>query len=343
MELAEKVNNFLLLANRQNKNKELQKFLDALPFYTMLVDEDHNIVYANKSISGNFDIDPLDFSEGYRKSIHGKKTFSGRDSLEERKVKAMPVQREVFDEERGRWLSYCIYPTDLETQSGKNIYFHMIEDITPRKKSEEDLRHTISKFTKMTEASISAISKLVESRDPYTALHQAKVGSIAYMISKELGLSDKMADSIQVAGLLHDVGKTAVPIEILYKPGKLSKYEFEDIKNHSLVGYEILKGIEFDIPIAEIALQHHERLDGSGYPYGLKEDQIFMETKIISVADVLDAMTSHRPYRPKRSLEEAISEIDGNAGVLYDKKIAKVAVKLCRMGEIQPDSLGFVE
>lgn len=344
MELAKLFDDLSQTTDTLFYNDELMSIFDALPFYVILVDEEHKIVFANTAVEKQFDSKPGEIVGKYCPNvIHDATSPIPECPLDESISTGRNVEYEVYDTKKDMWRSSAVYPTKLRTRNGKKVYFHIVEDITRRKKAEEKAKQSLNKLKRITNQGICAISRLIESRDPYTALHQAKVGSIAYMIAKDLGYSDEEADLIQVAGLLHDVGKSAVPIEILYKPGKLTNYEFEQIKSHCLMSYEILKDMEFDIPVGEIALQHHERLDGSGYPRGLKGDEILKETMIISVADVLDAMTSHRPYRPKRSMEEAVFELESNAGVLYDADIVKAAVKLCSAGEIQPESLCFKE
>lgn len=178
--------------------------------------------------------------------------------------------------------------------------------------------------------SISAIAATVEMRDPYTAGHQRRVAQIAIAIAVELGLPEQQIEGIYLASVVHDVGKVRVPAEILSKPGLLTELEFSLIKQHSQAGYDILKEVSFPWPIAQFVLQHHERMDGSGYPHGMKGDSILLESRIISVADVIEAMASHRPYRPGHGIEAALEEISGKRGVLYDPAVADAALRLFR-------------
>lgn len=180
------------------------------------------------------------------------------------------------------------------------------------------------------EATIQAIAGTVEMRDPYTAGHQRRVAELATAIAQELGLTQDQVRGVHLAGVVHDLGKIHIPAEILSKPGKLTRIEFELIKAHPEAGYEILKGVDFPWPIAQIVFQHHERLDGSGYPRGLKADEILLEARIIAVADVVEAMSSHRPYRPSLGLGPALQEISANAGKYYDADAARVCVALFR-------------
>ena len=167
-------------------------------------------------------------------------------------------------------------------------------------------------------------------RDPYTAGHERNVATIAVAIGKELGLTESMLESLNFSGLVHDIGKIAVPIEILSKPGKISPGEFELVKAHPIEGYNILSRMNWPWPLATVAYQHHERLDGSGYPRGLTGDEIIPEAKIIGVADVVEAMISHRPYRPALGVERAMAEIEAGRGLKYDTRAVDACLVLFR-------------
>ncbi len=180
------------------------------------------------------------------------------------------------------------------------------------------------------ETTIQAIAGTVEMRDPYTAGHQRRVAELATAIARDLGLADDRVRGVHLAGVVHDLGKIHIPAEILSKPGKLSRLEFELIKSHPEAGYEILKGVDFPWPIAQIVYQHHERLDGSGYPRGLKAEEILLEARILAVADVAEAMSSHRPYRPSLGIELALQEIGENAGIRYDADVVRACLVLFR-------------
>jgi HD-GYP domain-containing protein (c-di-GMP phosphodiesterase class II) len=176
------------------------------------------------------------------------------------------------------------------------------------------------------------MSVITQISDPYTYGHERRVGAIAaaVAIAEELGFDPYRIEGIRIAGFMHDIGKISVPAEILAKPGKLTYVEFQLVKRHSQDGYQILKGINFPWPVAEVALQHHERLDGSGYPRGLKADAILMEARIMSVADVLEATASHRPYRPALGIDRALSEVEQGRGILYDPVVVDACLKLFR-------------
>jgi len=192
------------------------------------------------------------------------------------------------------------------------------------------LQESMNGLAKTLEGSIQAIARIVEKRDPYTAGHQQRVAHLAKAIAQEMGVAEERIDGIRMAGLIHDLGKISVPAEILNKPGRISKIEFDLIKTHCEVGYEILESIEFPWPIAQMVLQHHERMDGSGYPSGLKSEEILMEAKILGVADVVEAMASHRPYRPALGIDKALAEIIKNKGILYAPDVVDVCLKLDR-------------
>jgi len=201
-------------------------------------------------------------------------------------------------------------------------------DITKRKKNEDQLKGNFKKLQKTMENSIEAISLVTEARDAYTAGHQRRVSKLTVALAEEMGFPKDRVEGIKIAALIHDVGKINLPAEILSKPGKLSEIEFNLIKNHPQIGYDILKKIDFLWPIAEIVLQHHEKINGSGYPRGLKGDEILLEARIICVADVVEAMSSHRPYRPAKGIEAALDEISKNRGILYDPETVDVCLKL---------------
>jgi PAS domain S-box-containing protein len=190
--------------------------------------------------------------------------------------------------------------------------------------------HHAEILQKSLEQSIRAIADTVDARDPYTAGHQRRVGELAVAIAREMGLQEGKIHGIHLAATVHDLGKIHIPAEILTKPGKLSDIEFMLIKTHPQAGYDILKDVEFPWPIADIVRQHHERLDGSGYPQGLKDGQILLESRIMAVADVVETMSSHRPYRPALGIELALMEIERGRGSAYDPAVADACLKLFR-------------
>jgi HD-GYP domain-containing protein (c-di-GMP phosphodiesterase class II) len=204
----------------------------------------------------------------------------------------------------------------------------IIKDITESKRAEEELKQSFERMRKALGATVQSISMIVEMKDPYTAGHQQRVSDLARAISTEMGLSADQRDFIRTASAIHDIGKISIPAEILSKSTKLTDMEFNLIKTHAQSGHDILKDIEFPWPVADVVLQHHERMDGSGYPQGLKGNEIFLEARIMAVADVVEAIASHRPYRPSLGIDCALDEISRNKGILYDADVVDACLKL---------------
>ncbi len=198
---------------------------------------------------------------------------------------------------------------------------------------EQDLEGLLKVF----KGTVEAIAALYEKRDPYTAGHQRRVAQLACAIARKMGLPDEQIYGIRIIGVVHDIGKIAVPGDILTKPGRLSNEELDIIKTHPQVAYDVLKNLEFPWPVAETILQHHERLDGSGYPNGISGEDIILEARILCVADVVESMVSPRPYRQALGMEEAIQEIVRNKGVLYDPAVADACSKLSSNGGFELD------
>jgi PAS domain S-box-containing protein/putative nucleotidyltransferase with HDIG domain len=203
-------------------------------------------------------------------------------------------------------------------------------DISERKQEQEEAKRNTERLITAMEHAIQAMTIVVEMRDPHTAGHQQRATQLACAIAREIGLSKERIGGLRLAGLIHDIGKVRVPAEILMNPDGLSEPEFMMIKAHPRLGYDILRTIDFPWPVAQIVLQHHERMDGSGYPSGLSGEDIIMEARILAVADVVDAMASHRPYRPALGIGKALEEISQNKGVLYDSRAADACLTLFR-------------
>ena len=196
------------------------------------------------------------------------------------------------------------------------------------KQTAEELRSNAVHFQKAMEGSVQAIALAVEMRDPYTSGHQNRVADLACAIGREMGLSKDRIYGLQMASVIHDLGKLTIPGEILCKPGRLSLPEYAMIKTHVQSGYDILKKIDFPWPLADIVLQHHERMDGSGYPNGLSGEAIMIEARILIVSDVFETIGSHRPYRPSLGLKKAMGELAGNSGTLYDPQVVSACLDL---------------
>ena len=213
---------------------------------------------------------------------------------------------------------------------GRPATLGVMQDISEKQRAEEQIRRYVLQLESAVKSTVAVAMALSELRDPYTAGHERRVADVAVAIGRELGLDTDRLEGLRVAGQLHDVGKMTIPTEILAKPGRLSPTEYELIKGHAQAGYEVLKAVEFPWPVAEIARQHHERVDGSGYPQGLKGEAILLEARIMAVADVVEAMSSHRPYRAGLGIERALAEIERGLGSAYDAAAAGACLRLFR-------------
>jgi PAS domain S-box-containing protein len=224
-----------------------------------------------------------------------------------------------------------IHSRAVKDDEGKTLFYEgIVEDITLRRQAEESLHDTLSRLRKAIAATIQVMVSVVEARDPYTAGHQLRSADLARAIATEMGLPPGQIDGIRMAGSIHDIGKLSVPAELLSKPTRLSAIEFSLIKEHARCGYEILKDVESPWPLAEIVYQHHERANGTGYPRNLKGDEILLEARILAVADVVEAMASHRPYRPSLGIDAALEEIERNRGTLFEPAVVDACLALFR-------------
>jgi PAS domain S-box-containing protein/putative nucleotidyltransferase with HDIG domain len=227
---------------------------------------------------------------------------------------------EAFDPEEVRLLE--------ELAGGVSFGIWSLRTDRERQRAEAEVQHSLEKLKKALDGTVLAVANTMEMRDPYTAGHQRQVAQLAGDIAQEMGFSAERVEGMRVLGCLHDIGKIAIPAEILSKPGSLSPMEFTLIKDHPRVGYEIIKDIDFPFSLAEGILQHHERLDGSGYPQGISGSDIILEAKILGVADVVEAMASHRPYRRSLGIDQALEEISRNRGILYDPEVVDICLNL---------------
>ena len=247
------------------------------------------------------------------------------------------ADEDPFERADGRiqWIRWEIRPWHTDGgEVGGIILF--TEDITKLKHSEDKVTEYVKQLEESMEGTLLAVSNMVEQRDPYTAGHERRVGIIAADIGREMGWHEKKCMELQMIGLVHDIGKIGVPSEILTKPGRLTSVEYNLVREHVVKGYEILKDVKFPLPIADIIHQHHERMDGSGYPRGLKGNEILPEARVLAVADVMESMASYRPYRPALGLDAALEEIRRHRATLYDTDVVEALLRLIDKGYQMP-------
>ena len=321
----------------RKSQQEFASIFDNSPEASVYLDEKNKVLDINSRFSELF---------GYKlKEIKGKDINSGiihpPDKIEEAKrLRKKAIKGYINYDTIRKKKDGTLFPASVSGSSvlidgktkGRIILY---QDITQRQQAEQKIKQGYEKLQRTMEATIHTISKIIETKDPYTAGHQYRVSQLAARIAKELKFCPDKLEGIRIASLVHDIGKISIPAEILSKPTELNEIEYSLIKDHSRIGADILKTIDFPWPVAEIILQHHERLDGSGYPQGLKGDEILPEAKIIGVADVVEAMSSHRPYRPALGIDKALEEISQNKGILYDPEVVDTCIKLFKEKEFK--------
>jgi PAS domain S-box-containing protein/putative nucleotidyltransferase with HDIG domain len=300
--------------------------------------QDAKMVYVNPSCASTFGYLPEEIINKLspKDLIHQDDIQAVMNRLKERldsKIEKNIISYKAIKKD-GSLINIEVYGMSI-VYEGRPAVMGTLNDVTDRKKAEEDLKASYIKTEKVLEETIKTLATIVEIRDPYTAGHQQKVAQIAISIAKEMGLEEDIVNAINTAAIIHDIGKISIANSILSKPGKISNLEYEMIKTHSENGYEMLKNIDFSWPIANIVLQHHERINGSGYPNGLKGDDILLEAKIIAVADTIEAIASHRPYRPSLGVDQALKEIEKNKGILYDSGIVDACIKIFKQDKFE--------
>jgi putative nucleotidyltransferase with HDIG domain len=235
-----------------------------------------------------------------------------------------------WPDDEGQCYRSCVFA--MPGDGGDRLLGGLVFDVTEQQSAQQELERHAGRLHKSLEGAVQAMSSIVERRDPYTAGHERRVAELAEAIARHLGVSGEDLEGLRLAAGIHDIGKISVPAEILSKPGRLTEVEFAIIKAHSETGHDVLRTIAFEQPVAEIVLQHHERLDGSGYPQGLSGEGILREARIIAVADVYEAMTSHRPYRPGLPREAAVAELRDGAGTRYDQEVVAACLHVLDEG-----------
>jgi len=254
----------------------------------------------------------------YAIEFYARRDFFMKHQLEIERENINKINQELEQRVAKRTEDYRIVNEALE------------KEIAQHKWAQTELQRTLEILKKSAGVTIQVMVSALEARDPYTAGHQLRSAELACAIAKEMGLPDEKIEGIRMAGCIHDIGKLAVPAELLTKPTKLSNLEFSLIKEHPTSGYEMLKNVESPWPLAQVVYQHHERMDGSGYPRQLRGEEIILEARIMAVSDVVEAMASHRPYRPSLGLESALREIEKNKNILYDGAVVDACLKLFR-------------
>lgn len=328
------------ITERKNMEKDNIKQIDFLnnvfesitnPLYVVNAN-DYTVEMANSSAySGEF----LQGTACY-KLMHNVNTPCGAIDEQcplnevKRTKKPAVVEHVHYDNnDKPRFYNVHGYPV-FDDQGNVKQMIEYSEDITDRKQSEVEIKQGIKKLKLALEGIINTLALTVEQRDPYTAGHQLRVSKLACVIADEMKLSEDQIEGLRMSGIVHDIGKMHIPTEILSRSGKLTEDEFNIVKSHAQVGYDILKGNQFPWPIADIVHQHHEHMDGSGYPLGLSDGDILMEARIICVADVVEAMASHRPYRPSLGMNVALEEILRRKGVHYDARVVKACLEIIK-------------
>jgi len=311
--------------------RRFRQLSDLLPQIVFETDIKGNLTFANQYGIKLFGYSQGDFQSGL--NIFALVAPEDRGNIIERFKEILSGSETTAREYRAMRKDEGIFPILLHAatilEDGVPIGVRGIGiDITERKQAEDELRQASEKIRQALGSIVNVVTATVEMKDPYTAGHQRRVADLARAIATEMNLSKDQIEGIRIAGTIHDLGKLFIPGEILSKPGKLNEYELSLIKLHSQVGFDILKDIEFPWPIAQIVYQHHERMDGSGYPQGLKGEQIIIEARILGVADVVEAMSSHRPYRPALGIAAALEEIEKKGGILYDPDVVSACLTL---------------
>ncbi len=305
-------------------------------------DLDQNILYWNYGAENIFGF-TADEMVGCKKIDSLYADDESRETIRQTKSDLFDLKKgvtceikEVTKEGREVWIRLTLTPR-LDEKKNVIGVLGIGEDITESRWANKNLQISLEKLQKLTKGIIDTLVLAIESRDPYTAGHQKRVATIAKAIAKELKLTKSKVDGIHMASLIHDLGKIAVPSEILSSPGKLSDVQFNMIKIHPQIGYDILKNIEFQWPIDKIVLQHHERVNSTGYPSKLKGDDILLEAKILAVADTVEAMASHRPYRAALGIKAALEEVSKMKGIHYDIDVVNACLRLSKKGEFKID------
>jgi PAS domain S-box-containing protein/putative nucleotidyltransferase with HDIG domain len=306
-------------------------FAERMPAYLWIRDADLRYVYVNGNLARDMGLQAEDLLGKSPEDLWDAQAAARARGLFEAALAGEPadvIQRWPDDE--GQCYRSCVFA--MPGDGGDRLLGGLVFDVTEQQSVQQELERHAGRLHKSLDGAVQAMSSIVERRDPYTAGHERRVAELAEAIARHLGVSGEDLEGLRLAAGIHDIGKISVPAEILSKPGRLTEVEFAIIKAHSETGHDVLRTIAFEQPVAEIVLQHHERLDGSGYPQGLSGEGILREARIIAVADVYEAMTSHRPYRPGLPREAAVAELRDGAGTRYDQEVVAACLHVLDEG-----------
>ena len=322
----------------RKSEKKFGRLADLLPQTVFETDERGKLTFVNREACNVFDYTQEDFDSGLNflqmiaPADHERAMENVQKVLSGGRLGGIEY---VAQTKNGSPFPVIVYSSPIIPDNKTGGLRGILIDITERKQTEKKLEQSYEKLQGAFYGTINALAATSEWRDPYTAGHQKRVAQLACAIAEELNLPEEQIKNIQLSAIIHDIGKINIPAEILSKPGRLSNTEFKLIETHPQVGYDILQGIEFPWPIANTVLQHHERMNGSGYPNGLSGEEIGLEARILGVADVVEAMSSHRPYRPALGIDKALEEIVQNKGILYDPDVVDVCLKIFKDKEFK--------
>ncbi len=317
----------------QKAQLQHQAVLRSTPHGLCTVTSDWTIIWANSAMAKILGLEPdktQRLRTPFRALFTNEKNFNDyrKAALHSVRTTGIDVRELELRWADGTQHSYEISIAHIDPHETEPGFVATFSDITERKQAEEERKQGLEKIRTTLEETVNALASAVEMRDSYTAGHQRRVAQLACAVARETDLPDDQIEAIYMAGLIHDIGKISVPADILLKPSRLSEMEMNLIKTHPQVSFDILKDIEFPWPVAHIVLQHHERMDGSGYPHGLSGEDILLEARILAIADVVEAMASHRPYRPALGIDKALDEISKNKGILYDSAVVNACTKI---------------
>jgi len=332
----------------RESEQRLRTMLHGSPIPIFIVDKDHRVIYWNKALEeySGVKAEEVTGTDQHWRAFYTEKRPCMAALLVDKATEEIPQwypgrcsKSELVEEayeatdffpalgQEGEWLRFTAAAI-RDSRGNLLAVMETLEDITEHKKAEEQLKHS---FIDLAET----ISRAIGSRDPYTSEHQRRVAELARLIGEKMGLDEDSLQGLYIGGLLHDIGKISMPESVLTKPGKLTEEEWSLIRAHAKRGYAILKDTELPWPVAEMALHHHERLDGSGYPHGISGDKLSLENRILGVCDVVEAMSSHRPYRPARSKKEVLEEIKSGRGTKYDANVVDIMLEIIKSGEFK--------